>query len=196
MAIVAGDLDKFLTGAGSDGGVQADPDASLGSYRSSSEIVDDTDENLFDDVEGAESEPGDTEYRCFCIQNKHGSLELQNAKVFIQEGDVGGGNSIEFAVEVPETTGLTDGDAQSIVDESTEPSDIDTTNHNGTGSGISDWSTATSYATGVSIDLGAHDVNLGVNELIFVWIKRIIGAAAPAAAAVDFTIRIEGDTAA
>lgn len=195
MAIVAGDLDKFLTGAGSDGGVQSDPDASLGAYRSSSEIVDNTDENLFDDVEGAESEAGDTEYRCFCIQNKHGSLELQNAKVFIQEGDVGVGNSIEFAVEVPETANLTDGDAQSVGNESTAPT-VNTTDHNGTGSGISDWSTATTYATGVAIDLGAHDVNLGVDELIFVWIKRIIGVAAPAAAAVDFTIRIEGDTAA
>lgn len=196
MAIVAGDLDKYLTGAGSDGGVQADPDASLGSYRSSTEITDSADNNLFDDVSGAESTAGDTEYRCICIKNNHGSLELQTAKVFLQEAVVGAGNSIEFAVETPETANLTNGDAQSIVNESTVPTSINTTDHNGVGSGVSAWSTASDYAGGVAVNLGAHDANLGVGEQIFVWIKRIIGVGAAAAAAVDFNIRIEGDTAA
>ena len=196
MAIVAGDLDKYLTGAVSDGGAQSDPDAALGGYRSSTEITDDTDNNLFDDVSGAESSAGDTEYRCICIKNAHGSLELQNAKVYIQEGNIGAGNSIEFAVETPETANLTNGDAQGpVANESTAPT-VNTTNHNGTGSGISNWSTATTYAAGVPVSQGAHDANLGVGEIIFVWIKRIIGVAAAAASGVNFTIRIEGDTAA
>lgn len=195
MAIVAGDLDKYLTGAVSDGGAQADPDASLGGYRSSTEITDSSDNNLFDDVSGAEASAGDTEYRCICIKNAHGSLELQNAKVYLQEAVVGSGNSIEFAVETPETANLTDGDAQTVVNESTAPT-VNTTDHNGTGSGISNWSTASDYAGGVPVSQGAHDGNLGVGELIFVWIKRIIGVGASAASAVDFTIRIEGDTAA
>jgi len=196
MAIVAGDLDKYLTGAGSDGGAQADPDASLGGYRSSTEITDDSDNNLFDDVSGAEAAAGDVEYRCICIKNAHGSLELQNAKVFLQEADVGAGNSIAFAVETPESTHLTDGDAQTVANESTVPASIDTTDHNGAGSGVSDWSTGSDYAGGVAINLGGHDVNLGVGEIIFVWIRRTIGVAAAAAAAVNFTVRIEGDTAA
>ena len=82
MAIVEGDLDRYLTGAGSDGGAQASPAASLGSYRSSTEITDNTDNNLFDDVSGAEATAGDTEYRCICFKNNHGSLELQNANSF------------------------------------------------------------------------------------------------------------------
>ncbi len=196
MAIVASDLKKYLTGATSDGGAQADPDAALGDYRSSTEITDNSDNNLFDDVSGQEASDGDTEYRCICIKNEHATLELQNAKVYLSESDIGAGNTISFAVEVPATANLTDGDAQSVANESTVPSSINTTNHNGTGSGISDWSTATSYATGVAVSLGAHDANLGVNEIIFVWIRRVIGSSAPAASGVNFTIRIEGDTAA
>jgi len=196
MAIVASDLVKSLTGAGSDGGVQSDPDASFGGYRSSTTVVDNTDNNLFDDVSGAEASAGDTEYRCIVIQNEHASLELQDAKVYLQDADIGGSNVLSFAVEVPETANLTNGDAQTIANESTVPSSINTTNHNGTGSGVSDWSTATSYATGVAVDLGGHDANLGVDELVFVWIRRVIAASASAASAVNFTVRIEGDTAA
>ncbi len=195
MAITASDLKKYLTGATSDGGAQSDPDSALGNYRSSTEVTDDSDNNLFDDVSGAEASAGDTEYRCICIKNTHGSLELQNAKVYLQESDVGTGNSVSFAVETPATANLTDGNAQTIANESTAPS-VNTTGHNGTGSGISDWSTATDYAGGVGVDQGDHDANLGVGEIIFVWIKRVIGVGASAASAVDFTIRIEGDTAA
>ena len=196
MAIVAGDLIKSLTGAASDGAAQADPDASFGGYRSATTITDDTDNNLFDDVSGAEASAGDTEYRCLVIQNKHAALELTDAKIYLQDADIGGTNVLSFAVEVPETANLTNGDAQTIANESTVPSSINTTNHNGVGSGVSDWSTATSYAAGVAVNLGGHDVNLGVDELVFVWVRRVIDAAASAASAVNFTVRIEGDTAA
>lgn len=196
MAIVAGDLDKYLTGASSDGGVQAAPNAALGNYRSSTEVTNDADNNLFDDVSGAESSAGDTEYRCICIKNNHGSLELQNAKIYMQDSNIGAGNTLSFAVETPATANLTNGNAQTIANESTVPTSINTTNHNGVGSGVSDWSTATTYSGGVAVNIGGHDVNLGVSEQIFVWIRRVIGVAAAAASAVNFTIRIEGDTAA
>jgi len=79
MAIVAGDIDFRLSGGASN----SDPDASLGGVKSSVEIVDATVENLFDNVTGAESTSGDTEYRCFYVHNSHGTLALQSAKVFI-----------------------------------------------------------------------------------------------------------------
>lgn len=196
MAITEGDLDRYLTGAGSNGGAQSDPNASLGGYRSSTEITDDTDNNIFDDVSGAEAASGDTEYRCICFINAHGSLELQNAKVFLSDSNIGAGNAISFAVEVPATAGLTNGAAQTIADESTAPTTINDTDHNGEGSGVSDWSTATSYATGVAVNIGDHDANLGVGEIIFVWLRRVIGEAAPAASGVNFTVVLQGDTAA
>ena len=195
MAIVASDLVKSLTGASSNGGSQADPNAALGNYRSSTTITDNTDNNLFDDVSGAEATTGDTEYRCFAIQNKHASLELQDAKVYMQDAVIGGTNVLSFAVETPATANLTNGNAQTVGNESTAPT-VNTTAHNGTGSGISDWSTGTDYAGGVAVNIGAHDANLGVDEVIFVWVKRVIASSASAASAVNFTIRIEGDTAA
>lgn len=195
MAISASDIKKYLTGAASDGGTQSDPDASLGDYRSSTEITDNSDNNLFDDVSGAEASDGDTEYRCICVKNEHGSLELQNAKVYLQEASVGTGNTISFAVETPATANLTNGNAQTVANESTAPT-VNDTAHNGAGSGVSDWSTGADYAGGVAVSQGDHDANLGVGEIIFVWIKRVIGSGASAASAVDFTIRVEGDSAA
>ena len=195
MAITASDLVKYLTGATADGGTQADPNASLGNYRSSTEVVNNTTENLFDNVAGNESQSGDTEYRCICIKNTHASLELQNARIYLSESDIGSGNSVAFAVETPATGAETNGNAQSIADESTAPT-VNTTDHNGTGSGISGWSTAASYSAGVPVSQGAHDANLGVGEIVFVWIRRTIGAGATSATGVDFTIRIQGNTAA
>lgn len=57
----------------------------LGKYRSSDEIVTDTDENLFDNVTAAESEAGDTEYRAFFIKNTHATLSFVNAKIYISD---------------------------------------------------------------------------------------------------------------
>ena len=195
MAITENDLKKYLTGATSDGGAQSDPDQSLGNYRSSTEIVDENDNNIFDDVSGAESQAGDTEYRCICFKNEHGSLELQNARVYLADADIGTGNSIAFAVEVPATGSETGGNAQSVANESTAPQ-VNTTDHNGTGSGVSDWSTATDYNNGVPVSQGSHDANLGVGEIVFVWVRRTIGTGASAASGVNFTVRLEGDTAA
>lgn len=189
MAIVASDIKKYLTGAGSDGGAQADPNASLGAFRSSTEVTDDTDNNLFDDVSGAEASAGDTEYRCICLKNTHGSLELTTAKIFMQDANIGAGNTLSFAVEVPAAGSETNGTAQAAVaNEGTAPT-VNAGN-------VSNWSTGTDYAGGVALNINAHDANLGVGEIVYVWIRRVIGASAAAASGVNFTIRIQGDTAA
>lgn len=56
----------------------------LGGYRSSSLIVDDTVENVFDNIDAAESEAGDKEYRCIFVRNQHATLTLEAARVYIQ----------------------------------------------------------------------------------------------------------------
>ncbi|MCK9325574.1 MAG: hypothetical protein M0P69_08740 [Bacteroidales bacterium] len=189
MAIVAADIKKYLTGASSDGGTQSDPDASLGGFRSSTVITDDSDNNIFDDVSGAEASAGDTEYRCICLKNEHDTLELQNAKVYMADSDIGSGNTLSFAVEVPAAGSETNGSAQTAVaNEATAPT-VNSGN-------VSDWSTVTTFAGGVALNINAHDANLGVDEIVYVWIKRVIGPGAAAASGVNFTIRIEGDTAA
>lgn len=187
MPIEATELKYYLTGAGADNGAQADPNASLGGFRSNEEITTSTDNNLFDDVTGDEASAGSTEYRCICIKNTDGALDLTSAAIYLSESDVGGSNVISFAVEVP-TTSDTTGSCQTIANETTAPT-VNSGN-------VSDWSTATSKATGVTLDINAHDADLGAGELVFVWIRRVIAASASAATGVDFAIKIEGDTAA
>lgn len=82
MPIVATDIKIYeskstATGDGEAGG------NGLGKYRSSDEIVTDTDENLFDNVTASESELGDTEYRAFFVKNTHATLTFTSAKVYI-----------------------------------------------------------------------------------------------------------------
>jgi len=190
MAIVAGDLKKYLTGASSDGGTQTNPNLALGNYRSATEITDNTDNNLFDDVSGSEASAGDTEYRCICLKNTHGTLSLQNAKVWVSTDEANASTALYLALEVP-TGGDTNGYAQTIGTESTAPT---------VGSGnVSAWyatSALNSYANGIAVNQGSHDVNLDAGEIVFVWIKRVISASAAAASGINFTIRLQGDTAA
>ena len=193
MPVLSGDIKFYLTGALSDGGAQADPNASLGGYRSSTEITSAMLNNLFDNVSSAEASSGDTEYRCICVQNT--SLEtLYNViSWFSAEIDPDGSFTHSFAIEVPETADLTDGDCQTVVNESTAPS-VNTTNHNGTGSGISNWSSAISKATGLSPMYGAHDDDLDAGEIMFVWIRRVCISGAPARTGLSVTFKVEGDT--
>lgn len=186
MAIASSDLLCYFTGATSDGGAQASAAACLGNYRSSTQLTDNTDGNLFDDVSGAEASAGDTEYRCLCFKNNHGSLSLQAAVVYMAATGAAD-DVISFAVEVP-TGGDTNGYAQTIADESTTPT-VNAGN-------CSNWSTATTRATGVSVAQGAHDNKLDAGEIVFVWVKRAVTAGAAAVTAESFQIMLVGDTAA
>lgn len=184
MAVQSSDIKQYLTGASSDGGVQTDPDASLGNYRSSTEVVDAVANNLYDDVSDAERIAGDTEYRCYCIKNTNGSDSLLNPKIWIETDTGNAQDDISFAVEVP-TGGDQTGYAQTIANESTAPT---------VGSGnVSAWSDATSKVTGVGVNQGAHDVNLDAGELVYIWLRRVITAGATAVNNETVAIRIEGD---
>lgn len=189
MAIESAELKYYLTGtATSDGQAASTPAASLGGFRSSSEITSDTDNNLFDDVSGAEAAAGRVEYRCVCIKNTDVALDLTDAVIYLSDDDIGGSNTVAFAIEVPTTSELT-GSCQTIANETTVPATINSGN-------VSDWSTVTSYGTGLGLDINAHDADLGSEELVFVWIRRTIAVGATAASAIKLGIKIEGDTAA
>ncbi len=192
MAIVAGDLVKYYTqgGGSSDGGAAGSASVSLGGYRGSGVITTNTDNNLFDDISGAEASAGDTEYRCFCIKNNHGSLALQGAKIWVSTDEANADTTMSIAVEVP-TGSASTGTAQFVADESTAPT-VNTGN-------VSNWvlsSTANSAANGIAININGHSADLGSGEIVFVWLRRVVGAAAAAASGVNMTIRITGDTAA
>jgi hypothetical protein len=76
MAIASSDIHYRLSGGSSN----SDPNASLGGAKSTTT---DAASTIFDDVSGAESAAGDTEYRGLCLSNEHGSLTWQSVKIWI-----------------------------------------------------------------------------------------------------------------
>lgn len=185
MAIATTDIDWYLTGAASDGGVQTNPNLSFGGYRAASEITSAAASNIYDDVSGAEASAGDTEYRCICVRNNHATLTLYNPAVYINATTGTTDDTISFAVEVP-TGGDTNGTCQTIGGESTSPT-VNSGN-------CANWSTATTKLAGQTLNIGSHDTNLDKSEIIYVWLKRVIGAGAAAVADETWTVAIEGDS--
>ncbi len=86
MPIVAADVKfRLATTAGSAGNstAQATPSNSLGKYMSTTDLVDLTLNNLYDDVSGDENAAGTVEYRCLFVYNSHGTLTYQSPKAWL-----------------------------------------------------------------------------------------------------------------
>jgi len=169
MAIVAGDLKIYLSG----GAGNSDPNASLGGIISSTEVTDNTTHNLFDQVSGTESLAGDTEYRGVYLKNTHGSLTLQNTKIYISSNTGSADTTIDIALD----GGATNATMETLSDESTAPSG-------------ETFTAPTSYATGLSIG------SLAAGEKKGIFIRRTVSAAAAAVNDDAVTIKYDGDTAA
>lgn len=180
MSISSSDLLFKLsvtTGSAGDSTAQADPNASLGKYISTTQITDATLNNLFDNVSGDENYASDVEYRCFFIHNNHASLTLQSAVAWIYS-EVSGGASVAIGLDPAGVTIKSSSSAQAatIANESSAPA------------GVS-FSSPTSKGTGLSIG------NIAAGYCQAIWIRRT----AANTVAVDSdgaTIRVEGDSAA
>lgn len=169
MPIADTDLQYLLSG----GGVNADPDASLGGSISSTEVVDATLHNLFDIVLGAETSAGDTEYRCIYVKNNHGTLTLQGANIFINSQTPNADTSVEVGLG----TSTINGTEQSVVDEDTAPIGVT-------------WEAG----VGAANTLVIGDLTPGQTKAV--WIKRIVGVGSSAYNGDTVTIEFDGDTAA
>lgn len=168
MPIASSDIDFLLSGGSSN----SDPDASLGGVISSTEVDDNVDNNLFDDVSGAEHTAGDVEYRCIYVKNSHGSLTLTDAVVWIQSDTSGADSDISIAVG----TAAVNGTEQTVANESTAPTGVT-------------WSdAATSRATGLALG----DLPAGQHKAV--WIRRTISAGSTPQAADTCSIQAGGDT--
>jgi len=169
MAIVSTDLKYYLSG----GAGNAVPDSSLGGVISTTEVVDNTSHNLFDQVSGAETTDGDTNYRCIYLKNTHGSLVLQSATTFLQSIGINADTDVSIGL-APEGK---NGTAQDTADEAVEPSSVV-------------WETGIGSANSLSLgDMGAGDTYP-------IWVRRVVGAASSAFTDDTFTIEFDGDTAA
>lgn len=169
MPIVTTDIQIRLSG----GAANSSVNASLGGAKSSTQVTDNTLNNLFDDVSGAESLAGDTEYRCVYIHNAHASLTMQNVKVYIQSNT----SSVDDTWEIGLGSAALNSTEQTIVDEQTAPTSVT-------------FSAPTTYAAG----LAPPDIPFGQHKAI--WYKRIVSPAAAANNNDTITINIDCDTAA
>lgn len=169
MPIVSGDIEFRLSGGASN----TDPNASLGGVKSSTSIVDATLHNLFDIVSSAEAAAGDVEYRCIYVHNDHGSLTMQNAKVFIETNTPSDDTAVEIAVGASAVNGT----EQTIADENSAPTGVSFSSADGSGNALS---------------LG--DIPAGQHRAV--WIKRIVSEGAAAYNADSVIIRVTCDTAA
>jgi hypothetical protein len=170
MPIVSTDIKFRLSG----GAANADPNASLGGAKSSVEIVDATLNNLFDQVSGAESAAGDTEYRCLYANNAHATLTLLGAKVWIQTNTPAADTDVAIGLG----SSAVNGTEQTVADESTAPT-----------GGVT-----FSAAANEGAALAIGDVPAGQHKAI--WLKRVITAGAAANALDSVVLRVKGDTAA
>jgi hypothetical protein len=161
MPIASSDIKYRLSG----GAANSDVNASLGGAKSSVEVVDNTDNNLFDDV-------SDVEYRCIYVHNGHASLELTNAVVWIQSDTTGADSDISIGVG----TAAVNATEQTVANESTAPS------------GVSFSDAAVSRATGLSLG------SLPNGQHKAVWIRRTISAGSTPQAADTASIQAGGDT--
>jgi hypothetical protein len=169
MPIAASDIKYYLSGGASN----SDPNAALGGAISSTQFVDATLNNLFDNVSGAESSAGDTEYRCIYVKNTHATLTLQSAKVYINTNTP----SADSAAEIGLGSSAVNGTEQTVANESTAPSSVTFSSAAGSGNALSIG----------NIPAGQHKA---------IWCKRIISAGGVAYNSDSFIMRVEGDTAA
>lgn len=125
MPIVSGDIKyKLSTKSGAAGNslAQADINASLGKYISTTEITAATLNNLFDNVTGSENATNAVEYRCIFVHNTHGTLALENAGIYVSS-QVAGGTTLDIAVDnlAPSAIGSSSAQAFEAANSTTSP---------------------------------------------------------------------------
>ena len=169
MPIASSDLIERLSG----GAGNSDPNAALGGAKSSTAVTDNTTHNLWDVVSSTESNDGDTEYRCLYLHNNHGSLTLQNAKVWVSTNT----GSSSTTVEIGAGSSAINGTEQTVANENTAPTSV---------------TFSAAANEGAAVTLG----NIPAGQHKALWIKRIITAAAAAANDDTYVLTYAGDTAA
>ena len=140
MAIVNTDiLLKLSTTAGAAGNSNTStPNTTLGKYISTTQITDNTINNLFDNISGAENAASTVDYRCIFIHNNHGTLTYQSVVVWLLS-EVAGGANIAIGVDPAAASAIGSASAQAatIANETTAPAGVTFTSPTTQGAGIS-----------------------------------------------------------
>lgn len=163
MAIASADIKYRLSGGGSN----ADPAASIGGAKSSTDMA----STIFDDVSSAEALAGDIEYRCVYVHNDHGTLSYTSPKIWIEVQTPSASTDVAIAVGASAVNAT----ETAVANEGTAP-----------GGGVT-FSAPANFAGGLALG----DIPAGQHRAI--WIRRTVNAAA-AVASDGFTLRVQGDT--
>ncbi len=155
----------FLSGGASN----TDPDASLGGIISSTQMVDATVENLFDNVKRKEILVGKNEFRAFYIKNSSSTLPIHGAVIYVDQDPLQ--TTVTFGLDPAGSgNGSTTGVMQTIPTEDTIP-------------------------TGVTFeDINEYKLKLPLPTLkplesVGIWMKRVaVGSGAAETITVGFTM--------
>lgn len=166
MAVV----DMFLSG----GAGNTQPNGSLGSIISATAIVDDTLQNLFDDISRNEALIGRTEFRCFYIKN---TTAGHVSGVVLEITSNPSTSIVSIGLDpVGKGDGVTTGVATSVVTEDTTPTGVKFF-------GEDILSSDGPFDT-VRLPIGL----LQQNEVVAVWLKRVTETGAAQTISVNLTI--------
>jgi len=146
MSIIADNLKAYLSG----GAANTDPDSSLGGVISTTEFVDDTLNNLFDDVTGDEHTAGDINYRCFYLKNTNGTDTAEAFQLWIESNTPAADDNILIGLD---PAGI-EGTATTIANETIAPSGV----------------TFTEPSDVAPFEVG----DLAAGEVFAVWVKRVV----------------------
>lgn len=166
---------SVATGSAGDSTAQADPNASLGKYVSTTAITDAGANNLFADASGDDNAASAVHYRCIFIHNNNATLTWSNVKIWINTQATGSTIAIATDNIGPVPKGQAGAQAEEEADEDTAPT------------AVSAFSSATSKATGLSVG------NLDAGDVAAIWVRRTLDQAG-ATDNDSWTLEVEGDT--
>jgi hypothetical protein len=170
MPVVSTDIVYRLSG----GSANTNPAAALGGAMSTAGggiVTPGGANNVWDDVTGAESAAGDTEYRCLYVSNANGSVTLQSAVIWIDSATTSADTEFDIGLD-PAAVGSDS--TTTIANENTAPAGVTFTRPTTKGGGLS---------------IG----NIPAGSKKAYWERRTVNAGA-AAASDTGSIRVEGDT--
>lgn len=141
MAITASDILIKLsvtTGSAGNSTAQAAVDSSLGKYISTTQVTDNTLNNLFANATGAQNAASQVDYRCVFVHNAHATLTWQNAVVYMSSEVAGGAGC---AIGVDATASLAIGSASvqavTVASSTTAPAGVSFTSPTTAATGLS-----------------------------------------------------------
>jgi len=167
MSIIASDV-KFYFSWGSG---NTDPNACLWWVISTTQVTDNTINNLFDNVSWVEHTSWDTNYRCIYVVNSSAETAY-NVRIFIDSNTT----AIDDTINIGKDLWWLDATADTIANESTAPDPAVT------------FTTAADYANAIMLwDMTAW-------TKYWVWVKRIVSAGSTAQANDTCVLKVSVDT--